>query len=102
MHTAAGGRVEDAYWRKTSEAGSEREGEPCGSVRGGRGARCQERPGPRHPQSALLTVAALRCLAWGLLCKTHSSVRRGQVFLVSLGTDSGTHLVLNEYLMTDE
>ena len=55
---------------------------------------------PPTERSAYRRSLALPGLGPALL--THSSVRRGQVFLVSLGTDSGTHLVLNEYLMTDE
>lgn len=66
--------------------------------------RGEERPGPGHPKtspSAELSAYRLSLAlpdACGLLCKTHPSVRRGQVFLVFPGTDSGTHLVLNEYL----
>lgn len=56
----------------------------------------EERPGPGHrePSHPAERSAHLRSLAlpdaYGLLCKTHSSVKRGQVFLVSPGTDSGT------------
>ena len=88
-------------WRQV-RPGSEREGAPCGSARGGREARCQERPGPRHPQSALLTVAALRCLAWGLLCKTHSSVRLDMSFLSPrVQTLGHTWCSMNIYLLNE-
>ena len=99
-------------WRR-SEAGTEREGRTCGvRERKERGeVRRDLVPATgklRLPQSSLLTVAALRCLMPVACSAKPTRVWGGdRSFLSSRGTDSGTHLVLNEYLsdqwgLTDE